>query len=542
MRIACPSDSLAPKPVRGSSENAEKHAARYTTIQNRERTSAARRALAYLCDEGELLRVPLLPETAPRKSYDDLRAAILRALESLAPASPAENPKQQRRHDILLRCDLHGEPHKAAIEALGLSRRQFYRERQEALLQLARAIEAELARTSAATVSLALGDAAEAYIEALRAAGQYRLAWRESLELAARADGESREVQLWSVACEAARYVGDHSAAAEALDRARRAASGLRGRDGSYARTLWIAIGEINQYWAQAECDRAREAFDAAVRAGRDETTLNPNETKLFGIMLGYMAAVEGDCGQWERAERLYARERRLSGTEASATTRSSLLRLSARIADARGDRQRAIAEHRSALEIERKAGQLGPVAVSAVYYAAAIGETNPAQALPYAEYGLEITRRYYPGDRLAKLTLQALPVILDAAGPNAARRALASVPPRRPRRARHALSRRGRSASRRARRRSCGCGRTRNRRRRAARATRLCSVSGNRGANRRRVVREVRPAPARASSFGKLDRHASRRRVARTRSAARHRTWARDLTTPFSTPSSRAR
>ncbi|HTA38091.1 MAG TPA: hypothetical protein VK760_03385, partial [Candidatus Acidoferrales bacterium] len=328
----------------------------------------------------------------------------------------------------LVRCDLHGEPHKAAIEALGLSRRQFYRERQEALLQLAQAIEAELARTGAATVSLSLGDAAEAYIEALRAAGQYRLAWRESRELAASADGDAREVQLWSVACEAARYVGDHVAAAEALDYARRAASGWRGRDGSYARTLWVAIGEMNQYWAQAECERVRQSFEAAVRAGRDESTLNPNEAKLFGIMLGYMAAVECDCGRWEEAERLYARERRLAGGEPSATTRSSLLRLSARIADARGDRQRAIAEHRSALEIERQAGQLGPVAVSAVYYAAAIGESNPAEALPYAEYGLEITRRYYPGDRLAKLTLHALPVLLDAAGPAAARRALAGV------------------------------------------------------------------------------------------------------------------
>jgi hypothetical protein len=233
---------------------------------------------------------------------------------------------------------------------------------------------------------------------------------------------------LWSVACEAARYVGDHAAAAEALDCAHRAASNLRGRDGSYARTLWIAIGEMNQYWAQAECERVRETFAAAVGAGRDESTLNPNEAKLFGIMLGYMAAVECDCGRWEEAERLYARERRLAGSAPSATTRSSLLRLSARIADARGDRRRAIAEHRTALTIEREAGQLGPVAVSAVYYAAALGEGNPAEALPYAEYGLEITRRYYPGDRLAKLTLQALPVILDTKGPGAARRNLADV------------------------------------------------------------------------------------------------------------------
>ena len=394
---------------------------------NTARTSAARRALALLSDESELMRVPLLP-TMPRLTYGTLRAAILRALESLAPITPSSDPKQQRRHDILLRCDVHGESHKTVIQALGLSRRQFYRERSEALLQLANTLEAELARTSPATVSLALGDAAEAYIEGLRFAGQYRDAWREARDLAMNAAGEAREVQLWSVACEAARYVGDHAAAAEALDCARRAASNLSGTDGSYARTLWVAIGEMNQYWAAAECERVRETFEKAVRAGRDERTLPPGEAKLFGIMLGYMAAVECDCGRWEQAESLYARERRLAGSEPSATTQSSLLRLSARLAGARGDRQRAIAEHRAALEIERKSGQLGPIAVSAVYYAAAIGSSSPEQPLPYAEYGLEIARRYYPGDRLAKLTLQALPVILEAKGPAQSSRVLAGV------------------------------------------------------------------------------------------------------------------
>src|SRR6185437_6643124 len=94
----------------------------------------------------------------------------------------------------------------------------------------------------------------------------------------------------------------------------------------------------------------------------------------------------------------------------------SVLLRLSALLAgyDA-GDRGRSLADQRTALEAARATGQLGNVATSAVHYADGLRFDAPAEAARYAGYGLEIAGRFYPGDRLAELTLIATPALLCA-------------------------------------------------------------------------------------------------------------------------------
>ena len=66
-------------------------------MDHRELAYAAGRALASLGDERELPRNPLIREHAPGLPYDTLRAATLRALESLAPASPDGAQQKQRR-------------------------------------------------------------------------------------------------------------------------------------------------------------------------------------------------------------------------------------------------------------------------------------------------------------------------------------------------------------------------------------------------------------------------------------------------------------
>jgi hypothetical protein len=392
-------------------------------MDHRELAAAARHALINLADENELPRNRFALENDAPVSFDALRAATLRALESLAPVGTNDAAQKQRRlYEILVRCDLHGEPHKRTIEALGFSRRQFYRERHEALLQLASAIVRELQRAAPISVSLELGDAAEAYVEALRSAGQYRDVWRESRALAVRAEGEEREVKLWIIAAEAARYASDPTAASEAVERARRGAARLEHAAGAFSRMMWVAIGAMNQQWAAADYAAMRATFQDIVHRGPDECTLQGDEAILFGIMLGYAAALECDCGQWESARKLHARATTVADRGNTFTTRSSHLRLSARVARAQGDRARAIAEHRTAFDADRAAGQLGALAVSAVYYASAAGEGGAQAALPYAEYGLEIAERFYPGDRFAQLTLESLDLILNVQGIAAAR------------------------------------------------------------------------------------------------------------------------
>ena len=398
-------------------------------MDDRERASAAGRALVSLADEGELPNNPLAREYGPALPYDALRAAVLRALESLAPASSdATQQKQRRLYDILVRCDLHAEPHKLAIAALGLSRRQFYRERREALVALAIAIKRELQRLQPISVSLELGDAAEAYIEALRSAGQYRTVWREARALAVRAAGEPRELELWIIASEAARYACGPREVEDALDRARRALHRLEGRDGTFKRVLWNAIGEINRQWSDADYDGMRATFEAALRRGPDESTLQGPEAILVGIMHGYVASMECDCGRWERAQDLYARATILAERGKTFTTRSSHLRLSAQLARAKGDKARSIAEYRTALDNDRATGQLGLVAMSAVYYASVACEGDAERMMRFAHYGLEIAERFYPGDRFARLTLESLDLILETRGIAAARSAVSRV------------------------------------------------------------------------------------------------------------------
>jgi hypothetical protein len=398
-------------------------------MDHRELAAAAGRALASLGDERELPHNPLVREFGRALPHDSVRAATLRALESLAPAGITEPLQKQRRlYDILVRCDLHAEPHKLVIAALGLSRRQFYRERREALLALAAAIERELQRLRPISVSQELGDAAEAYIEALRTAGQYRTVWREARALATRGGAEPREIELWIIASEAARYACGPKEVEDALDRARRALHRLEGRDGAFKRVLWNAIGEINRQWADADYDGMRTTFEAALRRGPDESTLQGPEAILVGIMHGYVASMECDCGRWERAQDLYARATILAERGKTFTTRSSHLRLSAQLARAKGDKARSIAEYRTALDNDRAAGQLGLVAMSAVYYASVASEGDAERMMRFADYGLEIAERFYPGDRFARLTLESLDLMLEARGIAAARSAVSRV------------------------------------------------------------------------------------------------------------------
>jgi tetratricopeptide (TPR) repeat protein len=402
---------------------------------DRDIVAAARHALTHLENQRELARNPLLP--ADHAFADEtLRSAVLRALETMRPPNDDAGVAHRgfRLHAILVRCDLRREAHDCVARALALSRRQFYRERHAALLRLGGALQRELERARAATVTSSdLGDAAEAYIEALRSAGQHRSVWQEATAAAAGAAGDGREIDLWMVASEAARFLANTDAAEEALDRARDVTSQ---RD-SYWRTIWIASGEMNLQWVAGDAAGARATFERALRAGPDERALHGKEAILSGIMLSYAAAIEMDCGRWEAARSLLARASPLMERDATAARRQSLqrlsavtARLSALLAQHAGsdDRARSIADARAALDAARATGQLGNVAMSAVQYASASYERDPGDALGHATYGLEIARRFYPGDRLVELTLEALPVLLCGGDDRAARRAVAQA------------------------------------------------------------------------------------------------------------------
>ncbi|HEY1653723.1 MAG TPA: hypothetical protein VGF86_01265 [Candidatus Tumulicola sp.] len=387
-----------------------------------ELVAAARHALAHL-DDPQGLKLNAFAASHADLTYEAMRAAMLRALELLrAAGSGAAADRARREHAILARCDLAGESHKCVAGGLGLSRRQFYRERRAALQRLGAAIAGQLEVAGSRIATLDLGDAAEACIEALRSAGEHRSVFREASALATVVAGEAREVEAWMVAAEAARFLADGGAAVHALGRARDATSD---RDAAWC-AIWIASGEMNLQWVNGDCSGARATLDGLLRRGAvPERALHGKEAILMGITLAYAAAIELDCGRFDTARSLLARATQLTRREVTPARRQSLLRLSAVLLRLSAllalhdgdDRGRSLAEQHAALDAARATGQLGNVAMSAVHYAAGLAREDGADAIRYAEYGLNLARRFYPGDRLSELTLVATPVLLRGRG-----------------------------------------------------------------------------------------------------------------------------
>ncbi len=396
--------------------------------------AAARHALANLENERELARNALLPREHAL-SYDALRFIVLSALESLASSGNNRAARKQRRmHAILTRCDLAGEVHKSVINSMAISRRQFYRERHESLVRLADSIRSGVRKAQNANgdFSLAavvdLGDAREALVEALRGAGQYRQVWEEASSLARTLGNDPRTMECWLVAAEAARFMADPASARRALD-----AAGAAVQPDSFWRSLWLASGTMSLQWIAGETDAARATLERAVRSGSPEGRIHGKEAVLLAIVLCSGARMEVDCGNWDRARSLLARASALaqngSGSKRQSRFRLSALisRLYAQLAEhADGDAPRALVSYRAALDAARSSGELGTVAEIAIRYGAALARENVESALYYADYGLDIVRRFYPGDRLCELTLEIVPLLLHARGADAAREAIA--------------------------------------------------------------------------------------------------------------------
>jgi hypothetical protein len=252
----------------------------------------------------------------------------------------------------------------------------------------------------------------------------------EASSLARRLDRDSRALECWLVASEAARFCADAPRARAILASAVESSTG-----DSYWQSLWVASSVMSLLWVDGDGAQARATFERAAPTAREEQTLLGKDAVLLGIMLTNVARIELECGRWESARSLLERATRLSHN-GSTSKRQSMLKLSALISRLSGhlalhadsDRDRSLAGYRHALQWARTSGELGTIAETAIHYAGALGIDTIEPALRYIDYGLEIVRRYYPGDRLAELTLESVPILLHARGPQAAREAVANA------------------------------------------------------------------------------------------------------------------
>src|SRR5262249_41906359 len=152
---------------------------RNSMVQPADDATLARSAVRSLDDPERLRQNPLLLHLGAHHAHEDVRACVVRALDALERKDPY-------LHAIVVRADVHGEANKSIFTSIGRSRRQFYRERHEALTLLAHFIRESAERLSAVAVE-ALPDAndvREQLIDMLGSCGQYDAAYSEALALA----------------------------------------------------------------------------------------------------------------------------------------------------------------------------------------------------------------------------------------------------------------------------------------------------------------------------------------------------------------------
>jgi tetratricopeptide (TPR) repeat protein len=384
----------------------------HSNVTERQTLNLARRVLQDLDDEAALRSNALLAHLRDRApDHDHLRAYVLRALEQLEPGSRGDalSERRRRQYAILLRCDVQHVAHKQLMTTIGLSRRQFYRDRKTALLTFAKTLHeyrplVELSEPDTHDVHIL-------YIETLRQRGQFDLVWRESIQALRNLRGDAREVELWTVAAEASRYFGNVRKSREAIDTMRAIAATSAHPHLRRASQLRIAICEAALDWMLADFTSARDHIDDTARACGDERTMYGRDATLFGILLNYGAWIAIDTGDLSSAAEYTRRSERITARSEVAHAAAVLHSLRGRIAMQRdGDVTRASTELRDALAIAKTYRALAPLATAAVELGRALLPTDETTGANYIRNGLAIARDACGFDDYAVLSMRTLP------------------------------------------------------------------------------------------------------------------------------------
>jgi len=161
-----------------------------------------------------------------------IRAAVLSAVATLDSNLNARNVHYARQRAIVTRCDLRGEKHAAVAADLGISLREFYRERRRALERLLGTLQSNLreshqpVRTLPTRFDLDLDRVAN-----LRLVGAFGAAFGLLERIASEATDPGDGVRAWCYGVEIASDIGDNERArrlfAQAMQHARGMAGGL---------------------------------------------------------------------------------------------------------------------------------------------------------------------------------------------------------------------------------------------------------------------------------------------------------------------------
>jgi hypothetical protein len=383
----------------------------------------AAKLLLRTLDDPKLLRENPLMSGYGDCSHDERRAAVLRALDRLDPGAVQgrQAERRRRKHAIVVRCDVYGEAQEHVAGELGLSMRQFFRERSEAFEEFVAALNAAPAVRRAQSALADVFAVRERFIQKLRGCGQHERVWEEACAFAAELGADERAIEFWSVAAEGARYMGDLAKSAEAVAMAKRVrqCAGVRR---PVACDILITIPEIALDWTSGRyVNAAQRLEDAMQRHGFGKALVDLDAT-LFGIMLTYGIPIEIERGRWARARLLLRHLQEVGGRIDERHTFPSQRRHAGRVA-LRGqhDGERAIVELREALAVAQRFDNLAAEASAATDLGIALAERSSEEAERYIDYGLTAGRKILGRNEYAMLALGALPAICRSGGTNAA-------------------------------------------------------------------------------------------------------------------------
>lgn len=196
------------------------------------------------------------------------RAAILSAVATLDTDPSRRNVHFSRQRAIVTRCDLRGEKHVTVAADLGISLREFYRERRRAFQRLLESIRSNLAPSQQSVHSLPTQFELDMdHVANLRLVGDFRAVFAQLERIAREARSPEHGIRALCYGVEIAADVGDDERAKRFFERALKCAS-----EGSTECTptpaeLDIAMASAFVCWQSADLTRSSASLERAVTA-----------------------------------------------------------------------------------------------------------------------------------------------------------------------------------------------------------------------------------------------------------------------------------
>jgi tetratricopeptide (TPR) repeat protein len=211
-----------------------------------------------------------------------IKAIVLASIASLE-TDAASSLRGSRQRSIMERCDIRREKHSAVAIELGISLREFYRERRRAMERLAVLVRAELARPSKAVLKTPAAFELDLdRVVNLTRVGDMPAAFM-LLESVVRAATSARDcVRACCLGVELAADGGDAPQCREFFAEARRAGASLGETHDALIVSTELELGRAMQSWAAGDLTATRSACDNAVRgATRISASGEPEASRL---------------------------------------------------------------------------------------------------------------------------------------------------------------------------------------------------------------------------------------------------------------------